>query len=82
MNVKLEKLQNVQNEGSSRTVDVGFGRKVVLKNNLRPETPAVAQSTMEEQRGYSARTFGTMTGLFGVSKVDQLKKLLDQKKVA
>jgi len=82
MNIKTDKIQNIQNEGTSRTVEVGFGRKVVLKNTLRPETANETQSVVNEQAGLGARTFGSMTGLFGSSKVDQLKKMMDQRKVA
>ena len=83
MNNNINKIQNVQiNEGTSRTVEVGFGRKVVLKNNLRPEISNETPAVVNEKKAYSGRTFGSMTGLFGVSKVDQLKKMMDQHKVA
>jgi hypothetical protein len=80
MNNNLTKIQNIQNnEGSSRTVEISFGRKVVLKNTLRPETPQETQAVMEEQKGFAARTFGSFSGVFGASKVDQFKQILDRR---
>lgn len=66
-------------EGRSRTVETSFGRKVVLKDTAGrgfEETSALEEASQNE--GFDP--FISVSGVFGCSKVDQFKALLERKK--
>jgi len=66
-------------EGRSRTVETSFGKKVVLKDTAGrgfEETSALEEASQNE--GFDP--FISVSGVFGSSKVEQFKALLDRKK--
>lgn len=63
-------------EGSSRVVEIAPGKKVVLRNTRKVEVePSFPDPYQNRQPGY----FQSRSGLFGASKLDQIRQFFEKK---
>ncbi|MFO1518970.1 MAG: hypothetical protein U1F57_04805 [bacterium] len=82
MNTQVNVIQNIQSkEGISEVVcdPRHLGQRVVLKNTLFTE-PAPEAPAVEPKKAVFMAQATSSSGLFGASKADQLKQMLERKR--